>query len=313
MTALTTQFGDLLDERFQGIVDSVDEYNQLSDMVPTLFDFPSHNNSNDVRYSQVGAFGDVPEFTGSVDYDDVYQGYDVTATHIEFASGFKIERKLYDDEQYNIMDAKPEGLADAWNRTRQQHAAQVFVNAFSAANDFYSHSEGVALCSDSHTTTADGVSTSTGFDNLGTSALSHAAVVAARIQMRGFRDDRGNRVTIMPDELWFPVDLFDKAQEILGSDKNPENANNATNVNQSGRSGLKDGSGRAGWEYMTDANDWFLCDSRMRKQNLKWFDRVEKEFAFVEDFDTLVAKWRMYGRYSWLWRNWRWILGHQVS
>ena len=304
----STQFGDLLDERFQGIFD--DRFKQLPDMIPTLFTNPAHNNSSDARWSQVGAFGDFSEFTGSVSYDDVAQGYDVTQTHIEFASGFQIERKLFADDQYNIMDAKPRGLAAAAQRTRQQHGAQVFTGAFSAGNSFYSHSEGVALCSNSHTTTADGVSTASGFDNLGTAALSHTAVVAARVQMRGFRDDRANRITVMPDELWYPPDLFDKAQEIMQSQGKPDTADNNVNVNQGM---VRDGSGRAGWEYMTDTNDWFLVDSSLRSENLYWIDRDPLEFAFVEDFDTLVAKWRAYMRYSWSWIRWHWIMGHQVS
>ena len=300
-------FGDLLDPRFQQIFN--DELEQLDDMLASLYDMPPDNGRNEVKYSGVGAFGDFNEFTGTVTYDDVAQGYDSTATHIEFASGFQVQRKLFDDDQYNIMDAKPQGLAEAAVRTRQQHGAEVFTGAFSAGSNFYSHSEGVALCSDSHTTTASGVSTATGFDNLGTAAFSHTALVAARIQMRGFRDDRGNRFSVMPDEVWFPVDIFDKVQEVLMSTTRSDNANDQFNVQR----GLRDGTGRAGWEYMTDANNWFLVDSRKRRRYLKWHDRIALEFAFAEDLDTIVAKWRAYMRYSWQWWNWRWFMGHQVS
>ncbi len=306
--AVSESFGDLLDIRFQDILDN--EMEQLSDMLPTLFNFPTDNGRADMRWSQIGAFGDFTEFTGSVIYDDVFQGFDVTATHIEFASGFQVERKLFDDDQYNVMDQKPSSLAESWVRTRQQHGAQVFVGAFSASNDFYNHTEGVALCSDSHTTTADGVSTATGFDNLATAALSMTAVTAARIQMRGFKDDRGGRMSTMGSELWFPVDLFDVAKEILEAPGNPESANRTVNVHGSA---LSDGTGRAGWEYMSDVNDWFLVDPSRRRKHLHWVDRVALEFAFAEDLDTLVAKWRAYGRYSWAWVRWDWILGSQVS
>ncbi len=64
---------------------------------------------------------------------------------------------------------------------------------------------------------------------------------------------------------------------------------------------------------MTDVNDWFLIDSAARRKNLFWIDRVGLEFAFAEDLDTLVAKWRAYMRYSWAWVHWSWIMGHQVS
>ena len=37
------------------------------------------------------------------------------------------------------------------------------------------------------------------------------------------------------------------------------------------------------------------------------------EFAMVEDFDTLVGKWRLYSRYGHGHNDWRWVLGAQVS
>ena len=47
-------------------------------------------------------------------------------------------------------------LAQAANRTRQKHAARVFVNAASVDTFFYRNTENVALVSDSHTTTSGG-------------------------------------------------------------------------------------------------------------------------------------------------------------
>ena len=38
---------------------------------------------------------------------------------------------------------------------------------------------------------------------------------------------------------------------------------------------------------MSDATDWFRCDSKGRKKNLTWYDRVPLEFAQAEDIDTL--------------------------
>jgi len=298
-------FGDLLDPIFSEIFNN--ERDQLPDMVPTLFTMtPDSPRGDSFKYSDVGEFDDFPVFSGSVSFDEVAQGYDVTATHIEKASGFQVSRKLHDDDKWNIMTEKPRGLAAAAVRTRQNDASGVFNNAFSSGSTFYVHSEGVALCSNSHTTNATGVSTATGFDNLGTAALTSTAVVAARIQMRGYRSDRGNRFSVNPDELWYPPDIFDKAEEISLSEKRPEDATNAKNVN-SGKFTLHD------WEYMSDTNNWFMADSRQRSRNLFWGDRVSLEFAFAEDLDTIIAKWRAYMRYSWLWRDWRFIFGASVS
>jgi phage major head subunit gpT-like protein len=52
--------------------------------------------------------------------------------------------------------------------------------------------------------------------------------------MKGFRNDISERIPIEPDTLIVPSNLYDTAMEIMGSDKDPENANNTINV-QKGR------------------------------------------------------------------------------
>lgn len=304
--AISTQFGDLLDLRFQRIFDETKEREQLGDMIPTFFDMADDNGRADVRWSSVGSFGDFSQFTGTVDYDERSQGYDTTQTHVEFTSGFQVERKLFDDDQYNIMDQRPGGLAMSATRTRQKHASRVFNNGFSVDTFFYNNTEGLAMCSNSHTTTAAGVDTSAGFDNLVTTALSATAVAAARVQFVGFRDDRGNFMQSKPDQIIIPPDLYDVAFEIVKSRGKPDSAENNANVHESAYS-VKE------WIYLTDANNWFMADSGMMKRFLHWVDRVNLEFAFAEDLDTMIAKWRAYMRYSYARDDWRFILGAQVS
>jgi hypothetical protein len=306
MAAVSTNFADLLDPRFEKIFNESKDREQVKDMIPMFFGSPADNGRADVRMSSVGAFGDFSQFSGSVDYDDVSQGYDVTGTHIEFTSGFQVERKLFDDDQYNIMDKRPAGLAQAATRTRQKHAARLFNNAFSVDTFFQSHSEGVALCTNSHTTNASGVDTSDGFDNLLTSALSATQLATARIQFVNFRDDRGNFFNSVPDTIVIPPDLYDTAYEIVKSRGKPDTAENNANVHE-GAYQVKE------WIYLTDSNNWFLTDSSAQKQHASWVDRIPLEFAMAEDIDTMVAKWRAYMRYMWMWDQWRFILGSQVS
>lgn len=303
----STAFGDLLDPRFKKIYN--DRYNQLPDRISDFYDMVSGADAptkDTYRLSQIGTMGDVPEFAGSITFDDVSQGYDSTITPREYATGFQIDRKLFDDDLYGIMDAKPKQMATALMRTRQKHAASVFNNAFSVDNTWLNHTEGVAMCSDSHTTTAQGVSTSAGFDNKITAALSAVSVSAARIQMRGFRGDRAERISVMPDKLIYPINLYQVAYEIIESEGQPDTANNNKNVHKGGYTGVD-------WEYITDTNDWWMVDTSMMKDSLKWVDRVKAEFAQAEDFTTLIARWRLYCRYGLGWNDWRFILGSQVS
>jgi hypothetical protein len=51
----------------------------------------------------------------------------------------------------------------------------------------------------------------------------------------------------------------------------------------------------------------------MLKDSLVWVDRIAPEFAMVEEFDTLIGKWRVYYRSGHGHNDWRGLLGAQVS
>src|SRR3990167_6601347 len=158
--ATATAWPDLHDSRFAKFFD--DRYKQLEDFIGKLFTVvgPGATPTKDTyRTSGAGTFGDVPEFDGLVIYDEAFEQYDGTITPREYATGFQIQRKLHDDGLYGIMDGKPRGLATAYQRTRQKHAAQLFNNMFNVDTTWNSFTENVALCSNSHTTRSSGVST----------------------------------------------------------------------------------------------------------------------------------------------------------
>ena len=299
----TGAFGDLLDKRVTKLF--YDELPQLPDRVSDFFGMESSKDSYE-RWSSVGDLGDFAEFNGSVVYQSQSQGYDVTAEHRAWTNGYQITRQLYEDDRHGIWEQQSPALADAYMRTRQGHGARIFNFAFSVDTFFYNHTEAVALCSDSHTTTS-GASTASGFDNLTTGSLNAVNVSVLRTQMRNFRGDVANRISVMPDLLIYPIDLADRADEIIKSQKEPTTANNAYNPQGNGRWSGTD------WEYLTDTNNWFMADSKRMKRNLVWFDRVPVEFGRAEEFDSFVAKWRARARYSFLWRDWRFIAGAEVS
>jgi hypothetical protein len=300
---ISTNFADVLDPRFEHIF--WEEYYELPDMIPTFYAMPPTNGRNDMRWSQVGTIANFTEHSGSVTYQSMNQGYDTTMTPVVYTNGIQAERELLDDEQYNILDAKPKGLAASAFRTRQTHGAAQFVGAFSTSNPYYTNTENVALCSNSHTTTS-GASTANGFDNLGTSALAATAVAATRIAMVDFRGDQAERLSVIPDTILFPPNRYEEAFEIINAGGKVDTDLNNPNVHKGTYTGIE-------WNYLTDANDWWVIDSRMMKSMLHWCDRTPLEFAFIEDFDTYTGKWRAYMRYGRAHTDWRFIYGHQVS
>jgi len=260
----------------------------------------------DETYSELTPLGKLRAFDGSIVYLDASQGYDVTATHKEYAGGIQIKRDLYDDDQFGVIKEFAGQLGDSAFKTQEDDAVSMLTGAFSVPSAFYNHTEAVALCSNSHTTTKDGVATTTGFDNLVTTALSQTALSAARLQFKGFKDAAGWKLSLVPDKLIVPDDLEDKANEIVKSMNVPYEISNTKNVNE-GRFSVYV------HPRLTDTNDWFLVDSALMKKNLYWFWRVRFETAKMESFDNIIAKWRAYLRYSFLRRDWRFVLGAQVS
>lgn len=305
MAAQTVGFADLLDRRFTKIYD--DRFKAEPDRISEFYQVLNGTQITE-RFSTVGTMGEMEQFSGQVSYGDVFQGYDVTITPVEFTKGFQVERLLVDTEQFNIMDQKPRQLAASAARTRQRHAARAFNNAFSIDALFGSNTEGVAMCSNSHTTTS-GASTASGFDNLVTSSLSAVSVSAARTQMVNFKGDQAEEIVVMPDTILVPDQgsMWETAWEIVNSMGKVDTANNNANFN-------KDRFTVKAWIFLSDANNWFMYDSNMLKDiGLKWVEGTKPEFAFIEDFDSLVGKWRVYGRWANHWVDWRPILGAQVS
>lgn len=306
MPAISENFGDLLTPGLRKIF--TEQYNELPSMIGALYNIQDSNVSYE-KDSSVGSFDDFPVFQGQVSYDEVYQGYNVTYSHVEFAKGFKVERKLFDDDLYNVIARKPSGLARSAKRSREKYGAQLFNNAFSGSGTLVisgttvlSNSEALSLCNPAHTSTAV---TSTQ-SNSGTSALSPTSVEATRIAMAGFKDDRDNLISVIPDLILVPRSLEETAYEIIATKGKVDSAENNENFHY-GKYKL------AVWDFLTDSNNWFMIDSAMMKDFLNWYDRVPLEFFQDKSFDTLIAKYASYMRFSLGWSDWRWIYGHNVT
>lgn len=298
-------FPDLLDPRMREI--TYDTFQLQKDMVGYFYEM-AESTQDPERGSDITPMGDMSEFTGTISFDGPDQAYDWLSNPREFALGMQIERRVWEYDQFGIIDKMFTRLGNSAHRTRQKHAARVFNNSFSDDTYFYDTTENVALCSNSHTTTRSGVSTATGFDNLSTDGLTPTALGAAITQFRKFKDLAGERINVLPDLLVVPVDLRDRALEIVKTASGLDSAEGTVNVyNSDYNFKVLD------WVYLTDVNDWWLCDSRFMKNNLTWFERVPVEFARVEAFDEILAKYRAYMMYTIKRGVWQWVNGSQVS
>jgi len=265
-----------------------------------------------VEYSQgMGGTGLVSEYNSadaegqpaSIKYSSFDQLYEKTFTHKEYADGMAIERKLFDDDQSRIIRQRAQSFGNKFNATVAYHKASVFNNAFSAS---YVGGDAVALCSASHPLSKRN---STVWSNAGSTAFSYAAVTATQQAGLDMDDDKELPIPVIYDTLIVPNALRAQALEIVNAQAKPGTANNDANALQEDRP-LK----MIVSPWLSDANNWFMVDSRMAPQHLLWFWRVMPEVSLdpASDFN-LVAKYRGYMRMSYGWDDARWIYGHNVT
>jgi hypothetical protein len=148
-----------------------------------------------------------------------------------------------------------------------------------------------------------------GFDNLGTAALNKTNLAACYVNFQNLRNDIAELIDF-PD-TWMvvaPVNLEETAWEIIKTPKGLDTAYG--NVNwQFGKYGLHT------WFRLdtNDTNNWWLVNSSFMKKFLMWFNRIAPEINTTVDFDHFLYKASIYMRFSFGWRDWRWIYGNQVS
>jgi hypothetical protein len=298
--AIQEQWAELLEPGLREIFETQRTALAAMSKIPMLFNVTGSSKAQEHDLG-MGGMSDWPEYEGAIEYDDQEQLWKVTYTHTEFAKGFKVERRLVDDDLYNVINRRPRALAISAERTREKDAASVFNNAFDSN---FTGGDAVELCG-SHPYSPSNASTQS---NAGTSAFSYASIVSTKQAMRAFEDDRGELVSVMPDTILVPPELEDEAVEILDAEAKPGTADNDANYVS------KQGFQLVVWDYLTDANNWFMIDSALASLYLNWFNRVPMEFAMdpTSDF-TLEARFRGYQRYSYGWSDWRFCFGHAVT
>lgn len=298
--AISENWAELLEPGLRQIFDIATGELAAQSRIPMLFNVATSQKAQEFDLG-VGSFGNWDEYKGAIEYDDPEQGFKTTYTHVEFARGFTVERKLVDDDLYNIINQMPRKLGIGAMRKREVDAASVFNNAFSSG---FVGGDNVVLCG-SHPYSPSNASTQS---NAGSTALSYDSVIATRKLMRAFKDDRGELIPINPDTLLVPPELENTAWEILESMGKPGTADNDGNYVRS------TGINLVVWDYLTDANNWFMVDSQLAMMYLNWFDRVPLEFA-ADPTGTfnLQARYRGYMRYSYGWSDWRFVYGHAVA
>jgi len=297
-------WADILDPSFRKIYG--DEVKQIPVVAPSIFNVMTSAKQDEKDSSASGLSKLVQTSEGTtITYEDQLQGYDVTYTHLKYALGTQVTYEMFQDDQFNVMNRKPRELAKAKMRTKEQAAADVFNNAFTAGGGglaSFTSGDGVALVSTAHTRTDGGANIS----NHTTSDLAEDSLEVGLVAMRGTVDNKGQLQMVQPDTLLVPPALEKEARILLDSSGRVGTGNNDINPYQGRLKILV-------WDYLGSAaggsdTAWFVLDQSLHALN--WFDRDDRGIEGPEtDFDNKTAKWSVTCRWSVGYSDWRGVYG----
>lgn len=264
-----------------------------------LFETKSSNRAyeEDVGTTGFGLASKKSEGLGII-YDEESQGFVTRYSHVVYALGFVITREIYEDDQYDIVgQRRAEALAFSMRQTKEIVGANVYNRAFNAT---YKGGDGKEMIATDHPNYSGG----TWSNELTTAAdLSEAALEQACIDIMKFTNDRGLKISVMPESLIIPVDLVFEAERILNSVGRVGTADNDLNALKSFgkfRTVIPN-------HYLTDADAWFIRTNV--KNGPTHYERRSMEFGVDNDFDTDNAKYKASERYSFGWTDPRGIYG----
>lgn len=200
------------------------------------------------------------------------EGFLQTYTHLDYANGFQVTRRMYRDELYGLMENLAKELALAADATEETLLA---LHLDRAEDSNYTGADGVELSSQAHV--RENGST---YSNELTAAadLSQTSLEQALIDFSDFRSGGGRRLKIPAKYLVVPVEETFNADRLLGSQRMPEDSTNAVNP-------LHNMLTPVVWHYLTDADRTFLMADK-EHHSMTLFTREELWTDYEYDFDT---------------------------
>ena len=302
-THVSENFGKLLYPGLRKVF--FETYDEIPEQFPKIFNVQTSSSATETDYG-MGAFGDWEERTSEVStvaYAKIKEGGEVTYKHKAFTKGFMIGRELYDDEKYGQMKKMAKALARAGRAKVEKDAISLLIKGFKKTSPEFVGIDGLSLFHDAHTLVDCSSKTCS---NVLTEALSEESLKKAIKMMSEQLDEAGNLIQMKATKLIVPPALEDTAIRLLKSTHLPGSQDNDTNAY------LKDRMEIVVMDYLgatAGGSDkvWFLQDGSRHELNFFW--RVKPEFKSEEDFDTFVAKYRGYMRYSYGFSDWRGMVG----
>lgn len=170
------------------------------------------------------------------------KAYTYAVTNVDYEVTWDLDRKVFLYDQYGVV--KRMGTSGGYAMAQYIEELIATQTANSISGLCY---DGQIMCSASHPIG----DTATVQSNLGSTALSGAAVDATIAAGMLLQDDVGRPLNIIYNKLIVPPALRGTALKIANSPSDPDNANDQYNPNK----GLE----VIVWPWLTDVNNWFMA------------------------------------------------------
>lgn len=296
------RFGKLLEPGLRKIF--FETYDEIPEQYSRIYNMETSSKAVEHDWG-MGAFGDWEKRASQFDevaYTTLSPGLDRRYVHDAFTQGFMVTREMYDDEQYKQLEKLPKAMARSGRAKVEKDAMNPLLNGFDELKPIY---DGMPLFSDAHPL-LDSSKTSS---NIITGELNDENLKKALKLMKETLDEAGNLIQMKATKLIIPPALEDTAIRLLKS-----NQISGTELNDTNKFLNSYGIEIVVMDYLSAAaggsdTHWFLQDGLRHELNFFW--RQKPEFKWEEDFDTFIAKYRGYMRYSYGVSDWRGILGSE--
>lgn len=275
------------------------QYNEHQEEYPDLFD----EQTSDKAYEEdveITGFGLAPvkDQGTAINYDIESQGAITRYTNVAYALGYIVTYEELRDDLYEVVSKRrAQALAFSMRQTKENVGANVYNRAF---DPNYPIGDGAAMISTAHPTLSGNQS-----NKLASAAdLSELAIEDLVIQIMQMTNNRGLKISGLPQSLIVSTQNWFEANRILKSVLQNDTANNAINVLRATNAFPK---GIKVNHYLTSATAWFIRTNIPR--GVTYFKREAVSFDQDNDFDTKNAKAACYERYVFGCTDWRSVYG----
>jgi hypothetical protein len=265
------------------------EYARYDNEASEIYDTESSERAFEEEVMLSG-FGSAPVKTEgtAVSFDDAQEAYTARYTMETIALAFSITEEAIEDNLYDRLASRyTKALARSMSNTKQVKGAATLNNAFDSN---FVGGDGLELISTAHVL----VNGNTWRNEPSTAAdLNETSLENGLIDVAGYVDERGLKVSVRGQKLIIPAALQFVADRLLESTLRPGTADN--DINAMRNMGMLP-QGYTVNHYLTDTDAWFMRTDAPR--GFIHFERMPMSTKMEGDFDTGNVRFKARERYS---------------